>query len=98
MIKLSNNVFGSVCETIILTIENIGQTKDELQMYDTINKDEYKLIENTVNLLFKKLISVGNTYLECVENTENNILCSSNNLLSLDENSQENKEDSICLN
>ena len=40
MVKLSNNVFGCVCETIMQTMEDISQTEDELLIYDNLTETE----------------------------------------------------------
>ena len=98
MIELSNNVFACVCETLIQTMDNISQAKEELLIYDNITDEENEQIKNTVNLLFKKLISVGQTYIEYMESVEHNKQCLNDIPPELAECHQENKEESICQN
>ena len=98
MVKLSNNVFGCVCETIMQTMEDISQTEDELLIYDNLTETEATQIKSTVNLLFKKLISVGQTYIEYMESEEHNNQCLNDIPPELAECHQENKEESICQN
>ena len=98
MVKLSNNVFGCVCETIMQTMEAMSQTEDELLIYDNLTEEEATQIKSTVNLLFKKLISVGQTYIEYMESEEHNKQCLNDIPPELAECHQENKEESICQN
>ena len=98
MVKLSNNVFGCVCETIMQTMEAMSQTEDELLIYDNLTEEEATQIKSTVNLLFKKLISVGKTYVEYLESEEHNNQYLNNTPPELAECHQENKEESICQN